>query len=117
MREKRYTAGPWVAEEDREDILGHFDILDRGQHCVAHIDNQYVDPDIACANWLNDYGDAMRANAHLIAASPDLLEALEATNNLLGDLLDEGLGTLDAPVAVQIAENSAALAKAYGESE
>jgi len=79
----RYTAGPW-------EVLGEDEGLDRVPYIevtvgecgtktfkpIAHIQPTFD----GCDDWL--ITDEDQANAHLIAAAPDLLEALiDARNN------------------------------------
>jgi hypothetical protein len=55
------------------------------------------------------YGEQQQANANLIAAAPDLLEALEAARNALGALGQTMGGTF--------AQIERAIAKAKGEAK
>jgi hypothetical protein len=59
---------------------------------------------------LKDYQAECKANAHLIAASPDLLDALKASNEKLQALLFSGDGHH------LVRANLAAIAKAEGRS-
>lgn len=69
MSESKHTPGPWVVEDETDPMLTILAPSANGD-VVAHI----VDVD-----WLDDpakVGPQCLANARLIAAAPDLLEAL-----------------------------------------
>lgn len=76
MTKQAHTPGPWTVRQDKDFDTGHFDILDADECRVASITNDYVDYENARAHWLSD-DCSMEADAHLIAASPALLEALK----------------------------------------
>lgn len=95
MTEKRFTPGPWKTNR-------HGDVF-AGQEFIC------------CSGRAYDRSEADRANSHLIAAAPELYEALANC-----------LGHFDTPVArrqvginsdipVWLVEARAALAKARGE--
>ena len=100
-QEKRYTPGPWemVDYDDFQeapvvgvkirDILG-------GYHAVAAI---------------HDQGEQTEANAYLIAAAPNLLEALEQAREWIDGCGAQG-GVDDILNAVDVA-----IAKAYRDSQ
>ncbi len=79
MSETKWTPAPWSS--DRHDVHSHADIEDGG--------------DIICEAPLG-WNESMRrwkANARLISAAPDLLEALEEALRWIGKLNDwEGAG-------------------------
>lgn len=89
MSAPKFTPGSWRVESDRQ-----------GCDCV-------VGPRGVVADTIG-----MEANAHLIAAAPDLYAALQALMPVLDDLttLDEPFPAEDAVIAAR-----AALAKADGE--
>lgn len=67
MSEMKHTAGPWEVDPLKQGILGDVSTAD-GSQCVAQA--QQVSGD--------DLKQSIRAaNARLIAAAPDLLEALK----------------------------------------
>lgn len=95
-REKRHTQGPWQAGPTED------------AHVVAEVGNYSVYPP-------GDTFGEPDADAHLCAAAPELLEALEA-------MLDDGtfVGGFHAewvPIDAAIAKADAAIAKAYGEGD
>ena len=101
MSEKKYTPGPWRYEPD-EDIPGH-----KGPPRVVITDevigkHKRIFVDVA----------PMDANARLISAAPDLLEALEA-------VMDSHKTSNMSNGAIREAEEMAraAIAKAYGKEE
>lgn len=97
MTERKWTEGPWVA-------LPYDDIGD--EVAIHKFDGEYVasvDCD-GCFDVLS--GPVITANAHLIAAAPDLYEALEGIITAM-----EGIG--HGPFEAE----RAALAKARGESK
>lgn len=97
----KHTKGPWKYAEDTEDLLA-------GREVVAM--NIYA-PDKLCGHVasvgaLGMAANEIEANAHLIAAAPEMLEALEA----IAALTDGTLSTHVNQIAKQIIE------KARGES-
>lgn len=95
----KHTPGPW--------IVGSYDFLDQ----QVHIDAPSGDPDLGYKSLEGvaiAYGCKAKANAMLIAAAPDLLEALE-----------QFVAWVDAPRESafsdsQLAAARAAIAKAKG---
>ena len=65
MRERKYTQGPWECGGEVCERLATFD---NGQHNIY--------PPTGEAGPIAEVGG--QANAHLVAAAPELLEALEA---------------------------------------
>ena len=100
-REKMYPPGPWemVDYDDFEEapVVGvrMRDVLG-GYHAVAAI---------------HDQGEQTEANAHLIAAAPTLLEALEEAREWIDGCGAQG-GVDDILHAVDVA-----IDKAYGDTE
>lgn len=60
-----HTPGPWYVEPFEDDCDG-IGVCAFGKGVVADVDSDYCEP------------DEMQANAHLIAAAPELLSALKA---------------------------------------
>ena len=103
--ETKWTPGPWVAYENAEDKCFY----------VAQQDGAPYTPDysdvcgLECRTWSGERTIVQQANAHLIAAAPDLYEAL---GQAVTSMQDNGYS--NSHVAVRAAR--AALAKARGES-
>ena len=102
----KYTSGPWYAkryERERPDTWAGWHIQDRDGHSappdVAYVDDADYGPEVA------------EANARLLAAAPDLLEALYILLVQFGEYKD-GDGACKYH-AIKIAK--AAIAKAEGE--
>jgi len=100
-----HASGPWMAEKHPQ---GHYGIFQRDYaHQVAEVFDRNTSPEMA------------EANARLIAAAPELLEALENCRLLiegtaeLNGLPFEGDGTF----ARTIQEARAAIAKATGKED
>ena len=71
----KHTPGPWVVGPVDDTVVTHLG-ADGVRYEVAQIDGDYNEPDL----W-----PVMEANARLIAAAPDLLDALQ---NLLDEAED-----------------------------
>ena len=75
---------------------------------------------VESAKWIAEIGapdeDGGREDAHLMAAAPDMLEALEEASMTLAGLYGGGNTTL-ADVRLASAKVDAAIAKAKGETE
>ena len=97
-RKKRYTPGPWeITDEDGFDgpVVG-VPADDGGAYEVAET---------------KDQDECTGHNAHLIAAAPELLNALEEARCAIQALIDDGyMGYVDLR-----SDTDAAIAKAYGE--
>ena len=117
MSEKKWTPGPWMVRTTEGPNAGDgFDVLGS---CVSSL--TWIEPD--------DNQDHAQANAHLIAAAPDLYEALEmALDRMESDWKDidfewgpmgDGFGDLEGDIAKgncpEIVAARSALAKARGE--
>lgn len=104
MSELKATPGPWTVYPD---VDGNF-------FYVAQQDGAPYTPDysdvcgLSCQTWSGERFNVQQANAHLIAAAPELYEALEL---LLGAVMCGGstVGDID--------RARAALAKALGEQQ
>lgn len=116
MSEKKFTPGPWKWNEDDwslferneedEDVQKYLDLRLTGEHGIdiipIRVDHQeyILDTSVTCA-------EPKRADRDLIAAAPDLYDALEAMI-----LSYEYEASMDNPALLQA---KAALAKARGE--
>ena len=100
MSEGKYTPGPWTVNEYRE-------VLDAQGRTICRV---YLDGDrkpVATA----------KANARLMAAAPELLEALEATTAWIVELAASGdAGIWDGEDMDEVIAARAAIAKARGQS-
>ena len=113
MSEVKFTPGPWSVVEDiarDRDVNGHA----IGDEYIAGFNVESGTKEVVSCEGISGCGDEERANAHLIAAAPDLYEAL---NNVMSEisscLRDEEyyFGTTE-----RFDNARAALAKARGES-
>lgn len=106
MADTKFTQGPWKAIPD----IGAR-IPDKIYRVVGPSEVVCGDDGICTHDHYNDRSfEEDRANMHLIAAAPELYEALEASNKRLKTLLFEGE---DQPLVLS---NAKALAKARGEA-
>lgn len=92
---KKYTPGPWLT--DRNNV--HAGQIATLHHCI---DNDWVE--IWSPKWPDEEA-TQEANAHLISAAPELLEALECALRLQKKVLCRKV--------LKLAKK--AIAKAYGE--
>jgi len=115
MGEVKHTPGPWDWVEDRAN--GGFSGLVGPDGLEVLFPNTRNEGDTGAA-WFEDFPS--EANARLIAASPDLLEALKAAQTALAMIVSplsiEATTTLDAYTHALNAEQAAraAIAKATG---
>jgi hypothetical protein len=101
MSEQKHTPGPWHVLPLQSNIAA--DIQEPGSFSIGNSAdvNQAV---ILCSRfpWL-ERADEMNANAHLIAAAPELLEALVRVNSLftvgIDPRLDDALSSARAAIA------------------
>ena len=105
-----HTPGPWGIETVKTSC-GHCHKVgpfpwrdDEANHACIYVDDSHA--------WVN--GKELEANARLIAASPDLLDALEALIPLVEwALKEQSPPYFDGPLVVQ---SCVAIAKAKGET-
>ena len=97
MESTKHTPGPWrISEYDNGYLIGAYD------GSIALTTGRAI--------TIKKYKNEREANARLIAAAPELLEALSAvTNNYIDTYGDEGN---DAPESIKVA--LATIAKAEG---
>ena len=118
----KHTPGPWS--------VPHFAQPDVGCQCTYVLSSGYFGciATIAIANGIGSVADGdndcppleeARANAHLIAAAPELLEALELARGGYADAIDdpEGLAKIDAALAKACGEDSGPPAKTLTKAE
>lgn len=95
------TPGPWLATYDSGPSNWIIDVIDDEEQLVAHV--------------IPDDEIESEANARLIAAAPELLEALQKTNDLLKDLDNTHTGdNRYVEFAIQYSENRKLIEKALG---
>lgn len=75
--ETKHTPGPWVIEDS---VKGWDDNV-----AIKSEDGEYI----GLVSWLND---EQKPNAHLIAAAPDLLEALQKCQTVLEWVVEQAGG-------------------------
>jgi hypothetical protein len=69
----KHTPGPWVTERDSKFITGNLSYfyVEANDCPVCEISADYI-------TWFNKKEQELEANARLIAAAPEMLEALKA---------------------------------------
>lgn len=92
-----FTPGPWVVERADD------------AYCIANVGNLVIMP---CAGKVKH--DNTEADARLIAAAPDLLEALEDIANDYAERFDMDSQSTNPGMKVVVENARAALAKARG---
>lgn len=108
MSEVKHSPGPWRAAIG-DDYAPRANESELEIACLSHDAFDAIDvfgPELDRELT----GEELDANAHLIAAAPDLLEALKASNNKLRSIVFDG------DVHPLVAANNAAIAKAEGRS-
>lgn len=114
-REKKFTPGPWEHIDEYQDTAGQ--VIDRAGFSFIDVCNCSIKTDVPeNEHWANskDYHrelppEEQKANANLIAAAPELLEALEVI------LDDSPSSILRFEEAIEKARE--AISKAYGEKQ
>ena len=99
----KYTPGPWQVAETRH----KYDTLIR---------NKDYDP-VASTNFAGYSPKTAAANARLIAAAPDLLEALKTSNDALSTLADCWHCADKVNFLKLLGDNNDAIAKAVGSDD
>ena len=115
----KHTPGPWVVEKNTTLIWGACDSDDKSTHGMGF---PIAEARLTTPGWAKrSFADCEpEANAHLIAAAPELLEALKKAETLLnhmGDILNglDAVTAEDAAMAAPIFEAvRAAIIKAEG---
>ena len=99
--ETKHTPGPWVVDPDSPTDISPADDLRLGIASICHADE-------AGGRW--EFGQQSKANAKLIAAAPDLLEALQDCERVMSEEL-KGLLVIQP----ELKNARAAIAKATGD--
>jgi len=104
MSEKQHTPGPWVAGGPRYDNKPRVWVADSQGRSIAYMDRVYY----------GEPGNAL-ANATLMAAAPDLREALERLLDRYTGLINSGdAGFWNPETEAEVIAARAALARATG---
>lgn len=106
MSELKATPGPYELTE-RFDLIANLDTGYQVAVCTF-IEGRFCDPPLVALHW-----DAVRANAHLLAASWEMYQALVAVRSLDDILRESGSRILTEMAREKL---DVALAKARGES-
>lgn len=92
-----HTKGPWFVEQDGKTSI-YVSPVDRQEEiAVCNVLVIDEDPDDDSGEWFN--GDQTKANARLIAAAPDLLEALENLENDSGQIPEHAWAMVKSAIA------------------
>ena len=83
MREPKFTKGPWKANFEDYTNLPYIEILDEDDIIIAKIPDSEIIRGEKTILWLEN----IEANINLIAAAPDMYEALEAYEKVEADIL------------------------------
>ena len=78
-----YTPGPWRVS-DGDSFSGGSDVSEPPEYEYIVLAERKT-PSVIASFWDFDWGDEAQANARLIAAAPDLLEALEMVRDADND--------------------------------
>ncbi len=124
MTEPKFTKGPWALGEAPYDCevfaADGFSVADAG--IIACIHRDFYAGAMGDGHWATTLGAHIRradgelaANAALIAAAPDLFEALKASTVQMRIWVARN-GDMVGALAEQIAQNEAALAKSLNTS-
>lgn len=111
-----HTTGPWFVEQNEKTPIYVSPVSRYEQIAICNVMVIDEDPEDDSGEWFN--GDQTKANARLIAAAPELLEALEAVTKMAiaGDeysYADWGKDYVEDP---RVTNAKAAIAKARGEA-
>jgi len=121
MKQTKHTAGPWVVK-NCDDVAEMIDVEGFGIYAVSDLDQSLAAeecPSAIC--FMNENWGEFQANAHLIAAAPDMLAALRECRSPIS-----GYAVKDAAQALEVLSHfldhirkvdaiaSAAIAKAEG---
>ena len=121
MTETKFTAGPWCIK-NTTDIFGPLG-GDSGDGVNCDKNDRWQIADLGwCASFVNDElvelgDDVRRANAHLIAAAPELYEALEDLEAFHSGFQVEGIDDPEEALVIALEKARSALSKARGETQ
>ncbi len=112
MAAHKFTPGPWFLDFEVEECLqtGHVGISAASHGLIAQVVWQMEDDRDAGRN-----SPQQQATAHLIAAAPDLFEALQGASDLLHAVLAVASDRVDAAQDPRLTSIRAALRKALGD--
>lgn len=114
MSDSKHTPGPWIATADESSPeLGEFTIRDSDGGCIADVRNPYADYDMQ-VEYASQPDCRIEHDARLIAAAPELLEALKFAGPQLEVLHKHYSGSDAATIYKIIGMCRAAIAKAEG---
>ena len=102
MSERKWTPGPWVAKS----------VVENGEWMGVAVQ---ADSDVEIL-WFENDPEPDDANAHLIAAAPDLYEALEQARDTILELINARNSEAEGSDEDWVGGINAALAKARGEA-
>ena len=85
MTKAKHTPGPWVIGSSEGRVLSHWDGIGYWEIANATVTNFRGD-----SGEMYFAGGTQEANARLIAAAPDLLEALEGLEGYVEGIIEDG---------------------------
>ena len=110
MSEVKFTPGPWCVFEDIRTDKNPYGR--DSEEYIAGFNIESGNYEVVGCDGISGGSDIERANAHLIAAAPELYEALEEMSSCLSDIIS---GNDWGAVEEYLDDARAALAKARGE--
>lgn len=109
MEKVNHVLGPWKILEEGDDFITRTIIIDHVKPTPRNLSE-------VCIVTTGSFSDEVEeANAHLIAAAPDLLEALEGLESYAPTIIGESPSTFDKGLHSAIVKAKAAMKKAKGE--
>lgn len=89
MTEMKHTPGPWEVGEYGSTVVTAY-TPDRGRVSGCGCDNNFVSDLNDGDYYIYESEEGQRANAYLIAAAPEMLEALEKVKKYIERCMDVG---------------------------